>query len=592
MVSPRKKGSFKPRAAESELLDLLFRVRRHLAEAPIPIQASTLNQVTRILVGCHDIGRAAIFRRYRRSDSRSDKNRHLEFSCIADSERLAPEREDFLTLKRNGRCMKKLQEEAAVSLKEIFEEMRPSKAFVEDFTDAESIKLYPIFSCQRDLDGFLLIDASAEFGTGAGSGDSLELFARLLADSLEIGVEREPAFDLFAFQEWLFKSFAYPVFLIDTKNKRVVKANRAVEKIFSAYDAGSPSNLINLVESIVDKVGPRNPFVWCRAYLPNLQGDFYVVASSFTVKEPDHVCAALLPSNDKHWDFVRLLKKMSGGDLAAEAALKQLYWDRLMRQVVTRLHSSLDLNIVLQLLVDNLGQCLNASRCLFVKTDASSLVVSHEYSDPSMSPLGLGRTAGFPDAVVGLFRSGPLSLTDVTALRNGSTISGSDVSSMLNAGINSLAGAPLVCNGVLFGVLIVIEEGDNRDWTTNEMELIRMSARHAAVAVELCMEHQKVKDQLYHASTFRQVEARMEPEKPQAAPIRTKSQTKAELPHLSKRELEVLRLIASGLSNKEIAGRLFLTASTVELHASRMRKKLKMKSRTQLVKYACDHGLV
>lgn len=586
LVSPRKKGSFKSRTGESELLDLLFRIRKHLADAPAPIQAPTLNQVTRILVGCPDIRRAAIFRRYSRSGAENSK--HLEFVCIADSERLAPEREDLLALKRSGRCMKKLQEEAAVSLKEIFDEMKPSKDFVEDFTDAESIRLYPLYSCQRELDGFLLIDT----GSDAGVGDSLELFARLLADNLDIGVEREPAFDLFAFQEWLFKSFAYPVFLIDTRNKRVVKANRAVEKIFSADDAGSPSNLINLVESIVDKVNPRNPFVWCRAYLPNLQGDFYVVASSFTVKEPDHVCAALLPSNDKHWDFVRLLKKMAGGDLAAEAALKQLYWDRLMRQVVTRLHSSLDLNIVLQLLVDNLGQCLNASRCLFVKTDASSLVVSHEYSDPSMSPLGLGRTAGFPDAVVGLFRSGPLSLTDVTALRNGNTISGSDVSSMLNAGINSLAGAPLVCNGVLFGVLIVIEEGDNRDWTTNEMELIRMSARHAAVSVELCMEHQKVKDQLYHASTFRQVEARMEPEKPQLPPVRTRSQAKTELPHLSKRELEVLRLIASGLSNKEIAGRLFLTASTVELHASRMRKKLKMKSRTQLVKYACDHGLV
>ncbi|MBL0184760.1 MAG: response regulator transcription factor [Candidatus Obscuribacter sp.] len=45
-------------------------------------------------------------------------------------------------------------------------------------------------------------------------------------------------------------------------------------------------------------------------------------------------------------------------------------------------------------------------------------------------------------------------------------------------------------------------------------------------------------------------------------------------------------------ANKEIAQRLFLTESTVELHASRIRKKLKLKSRTALVKYACDNGLV
>jgi DNA-binding NarL/FixJ family response regulator len=67
------------------------------------------------------------------------------------------------------------------------------------------------------------------------------------------------------------------------------------------------------------------------------------------------------------------------------------------------------------------------------------------------------------------------------------------------------------------------------------------------------------------------------------------SQTKIPL---SARELEVLRLIASGLANREIAQRLFLTESTVELHASRIRKKLKLKSRTALVKFACDNHLV
>ncbi len=61
---------------------------------------------------------------------------------------------------------------------------------------------------------------------------------------------------------------------------------------------------------------------------------------------------------------------------------------------------------------------------------------------------------------------------------------------------------------------------------------------------------------------------------------------------LSSRELEVLKLIASGLANREIAQKLFLTESTVELHASRIRKKLKLKSRTALVKFACDNKLV
>jgi two-component system response regulator NreC len=68
--------------------------------------------------------------------------------------------------------------------------------------------------------------------------------------------------------------------------------------------------------------------------------------------------------------------------------------------------------------------------------------------------------------------------------------------------------------------------------------------------------------------------------------------SESESPPLSSREMEVLCLIASGYANREIAQRLFLTESTVELHASRIRKKLNLKSRTALVKYACDNSLV
>jgi LuxR family maltose regulon positive regulatory protein len=52
---------------------------------------------------------------------------------------------------------------------------------------------------------------------------------------------------------------------------------------------------------------------------------------------------------------------------------------------------------------------------------------------------------------------------------------------------------------------------------------------------------------------------------------------------LSKRELEVLQLIAEGLSNKEIAQRLFLSPNTVRIHASNIYGKLGVHSRTQAV---------
>jgi LuxR family maltose regulon positive regulatory protein len=61
---------------------------------------------------------------------------------------------------------------------------------------------------------------------------------------------------------------------------------------------------------------------------------------------------------------------------------------------------------------------------------------------------------------------------------------------------------------------------------------------------------------------------------------------------LSGRELEVLRLIASGLSNREIAQELFVTPGTVKRHTHNIYGKLEVRSRTQAVARARDLDLV
>jgi two-component system, NarL family, response regulator NreC len=61
---------------------------------------------------------------------------------------------------------------------------------------------------------------------------------------------------------------------------------------------------------------------------------------------------------------------------------------------------------------------------------------------------------------------------------------------------------------------------------------------------------------------------------------------------LSDRELEVLRLIALGHTNNEIAERLFLSVRTVESHRAHIQQKLAMTTRSELVRYAIDRGLI
>ena len=63
-------------------------------------------------------------------------------------------------------------------------------------------------------------------------------------------------------------------------------------------------------------------------------------------------------------------------------------------------------------------------------------------------------------------------------------------------------------------------------------------------------------------------------------------------PTLTERELEVIRALAQGKSNKEIAGELDISEKTVRNHASNIYKKLHIFDRTQAVIYAIRNGLV
>jgi two-component system response regulator NreC len=64
------------------------------------------------------------------------------------------------------------------------------------------------------------------------------------------------------------------------------------------------------------------------------------------------------------------------------------------------------------------------------------------------------------------------------------------------------------------------------------------------------------------------------------------------LDDLSEREVDVLRLIALGHTNAEIAERLYLSVRTIETHRSHIQHKLRLSTRAQLVGYALERGLI
>ena len=61
---------------------------------------------------------------------------------------------------------------------------------------------------------------------------------------------------------------------------------------------------------------------------------------------------------------------------------------------------------------------------------------------------------------------------------------------------------------------------------------------------------------------------------------------------ISKRELEVLELMANGLSNQEIASRLFVSLNTIKTHSSNLFQKLEVKRRTQAIETGKKIGII
>lgn len=73
--------------------------------------------------------------------------------------------------------------------------------------------------------------------------------------------------------------------------------------------------------------------------------------------------------------------------------------------------------------------------------------------------------------------------------------------------------------------------------------------------------------------------------------VTQRSTQKSNIEQLTRREREIARLAAQGLSNRDIAQKLFLSSRTVENYLARIYSKLKVRSRTQLTRIAVTHGL-
>jgi len=408
-----------------------------------------------------------------------------------------------------------------------------------------------------------------------------------------------------------FEASALPTVVLRRDSLAVERANLAARNLF---DSGSKSllgqpfknvfpgskNFLDALQQSLSRAVSNSCFSVSASDLKQIGCVAALV--SLTGQSESLVCLQFIPRDFLNNADNELVGKPSAEESdAMDGVTKRLAFERWMRQTVCKLHSSLDRDYLLQTLADSLGRIFKATRCLVIRTDGPSQpMVTHEYVEPDLSPLGLGRTGQFPMFAVSLFQQKTLGINEVSQLKQSKHLSERDIDVLADSGIRAMAGAPLSHQGAQFGVVILVLSDQGRVWSEEDLETIEMTISQAAIALSHCQTYHQVKDQLFHMNLLgnltQQLTNALEvaAKAPAAKPVGRLDERPIldDAPPLSSREMEVLKLIASGFANKEIAQRLFLTESTVELHASRIRKKLNLKSRTALVKYACDNSLV
>lgn len=441
--------------------------------------------------------------------------------------------------------------------------------------------------------------------------DDLLEFSEAIAFELAAGMARVRAVAQREAENRIFKETSFPALVLDGGG-RVRRFNDAFQGMLSASRRDYFS--LSILDVIPDGQRVLDAVRGLSQVRPNVTlGEVLIGRSDGSASHAD-VCISSLSKSGEGGDALLMFvppgtkhnalppssaeaeaSKRSAEELANSLS-RQLSWERWVRQIICKLHATLDRDTVLQTVVDGFGRALGASRCLIVRTDGpASPLVTHEYAEPDMSPLGLGRTGQFPTAAVAYFRHKVASIPDIAALEYSHELTADEYEYFADNGIKSMAGAPIVSHGISYGVIVILESAPARQWTAHELDMLEIAAKQTAVALSHSQQYLQLKDQLFNMNLLgnltQQLTNTLELVSRSKIEAAEEKRSSENAPPLSLRELEVLKLIASGLANREIAQRLFLTESTVELHASRIRKKLKLKSRTALVKFACDNGL-
>jgi DNA-binding NarL/FixJ family response regulator len=271
--------------------------------------------------------------------------------------------------------------------------------------------------------------------------------------------------------------------------------------------------------------------------------------------------------------------------------------EALLNRLIVSIHSSLDLADIVDNAVSSLSAELGVSRAIIclasdphsaMRTDAMKIVRQltrpHAKSISEKSPI----FARYHDLLLDIGERRPL-----VVMQDDTFAFAKDVKSeLIKYEVLSMIMVPLVYRGRLMGLIHLDQTEHPRLWTVSEMNLLTRIANQLAIAISQARLHQIVETQSSSIDKLTELCSTLSSVVNSTRDLAKREEGKEKVRlKLSSREIEVLKNIAAGLTNKDIAEALHITEGTTEVHVSRLRKKLNLTSRAGLVAYAYENHL-
>ncbi|CAN5604612.1 hypothetical protein BH10CYA1_BH10CYA1_11770 [soil metagenome] len=266
--------------------------------------------------------------------------------------------------------------------------------------------------------------------------------------------------------------------------------------------------------------------------------------------------------------------------------------EALLNRLIISIHGSLDLADIVDKAVQSLSSELGISRAIICLTSdpTSSIRIVRQLTPEHLEQMSEKSIlfSQYHDLLLDVGERRPL-----VVMQDDTFAFAKDVrAELIQFQILSMIMVPLVYRGRLMGLLHLDQCDYARCWTVSEINLLTRIANQLSIAISQARLYQIVETQSTSIDKLTELCSQLSTVVNSTREITERNESREKVRvQLSTREIEVLRNVAAGLSNREIAETLHITEGTTEVHVSRLRKKLNLGSRAALVRYAYENHL-